>query len=484
VRGDGVKAEDKHPQPPATWQPTSDKLSAEREPDPTNVGENGSPTMRPERLLMADIRATPKSRTRSPDKNLISLFRALRLHGNQLFHSTKRSLIIAKQSAQQKFAAIAASRKTKKEARDLANLRSLLLIDFWPSEQAEEAQLRAADEVGRQAEETRRHTDASARIKAEQEHQQTHFEQTRLQAEEETRRAEGTGRHAAALARIEEAEQERRQAQAEQTRLKAEEEARRAEEARRHAETQARIKAEQERQQAQAEQTRLKAEEETRRAEEARRHAETQVRIKAEQERQQAQAEQALLQAEKESLKDSENKHCPKCKRVFSSDRDYCLYDAAWLVSATDASLSPAVKPEATTGPVVWILVIITFLGAGILGHQILNYIPNEPRSATEETSQSNVEQPVVGGALNGKETILPNPDYPESAKREGVSGRVTVAILVDRKGTVRSARALNGHPLLQMPAVAAAKKAKFEPAKLTSQPPRTSGTITYNFKL
>ena len=244
MRGDGVKAEDKRPQPHATWQPNSDRLSAERKPDPTDVRENGSPTMRPERLVMADITATPKSKTRSPDKNLTSLYRVLRLHGNQLFQSTKRSLVIAKQSAQQKFAARAASRKAMKEARDLAQLRSVLLIDFWPSKQAEQAQLRDADEVGRQAEETRRQAEAPARIKTEQERQQA--EQARLKVEEETKRkAEGAGRHAAALARIE-AEHERQQA--EQARLKAEEETeRKGELARTQAEAQARIKAEQER---------------------------------------------------------------------------------------------------------------------------------------------------------------------------------------------------------------------------------------------
>jgi TonB family protein len=199
------------------------------------------------------------------------------------------------------------------------------------------------------------------------------------------------------------------------------------------------------------------------------------------------QAELARLKAEEESLKDLIIRHCPTCKRVVRSDQAYCLYDATRLVNPTDAPVSLALKPDTTARPVVWLLVIITFLGAAILSGVVINYSSNEPSSATsEEIKQSaNVkqDQPAVGGTLNGKETNLPNPEYPESAKRNGASGKVTVAVLVDRKGTVISARALDGHPLLQVPAVAAARKARFAAEKLNSQRPRTSGTITYDFK-
>ncbi len=408
------------------------------------------------------------------------------MHFNRLLQSTKRSLIVTRQSTQQKLAARAASRKAKQKARDLAKLRSALLISF-PSKQEEQARLKTEAKTTRKGEEGRSHAEEGlARIKAEEERQAG---QARLRAEEETtRKAEEAHRHEEeAQAKIK-AEEER---QAEQARLKAEEETtRKAEEAHRHEEeAQARIRAEQERQAEQAlfkaeEQARLKAaEERIRKAEEARRHEEAQAGIRAEQERQRTQAEQTGLKAQEESLKDSENKHCPKCKRVVRSDQAYCLYCATRLINETDSTA----KPDATSGPLVWLLVIITFLGAGILGRLVINRISNKPSSATSEgiKQSANVKQdpPVVGGTLTGKETILPNPEYPESAKRIGASGKVIVAVLVDRKGTVISARALNGDPLLQVLAVAAAKKARFSPEKLISQRPRTSGTITYNFK-
>jgi TonB family protein len=514
MRGDSVKAEHKGPEPPTTTQPTSDRL-------------NG----------------------------IASLHEVLRLHDNQLVQSIKRSLIIAKQSAQQKVAASVASRKARQKARELEKLRSALIISF-PSTREEPAQSKAKEETKRKAKEARSHVEealtgirleqerqaeqerlkanvetkrkaadarrhveeALARIKAEEERQ---AEETRLKAEDETKRkAAEVGRYAEAQAGIR-AEQERQRAQAEQARLKAEEETKReAEELHRHAEAQAGITAEQERQ---AKQARLKAEEETKRnAAEARRHAEAQA-IRTEEERQQAQAERArleaeeeternaawarrhseaqarirmeeerqaelaLLKAEEESLKDLINRRCPKCKRVVRSDQAYCLYDATRLDNATDAPVSPALRPDATTGPVVWLLVIVTFLGAAILVGVVVHNISSEPGLTTSEgiKQSANVrqDQPVVGGTLNGKETLLPKPEYPESAKRNGASGKVTVAVLVDGKGTVISARALSGDPLLQVPAVAAARTARFAPKKLISQRSRTSGTITYEFK-
>src|SRR6266404_2015748 len=271
MRGGSVWAEYKRPEPPTTSQPTSDRLSAERESNPTEVGKNGSPRMRPEWLVTSAITAPSETKTRSPEKSITSLYEVLRLHGNQLLQSTKRSLIIIKQSAHQKLAAGAASRKDRQKARELAKLRSALLISF-PSKQGEQARLRAETERIRKAEEGPRHAEAQAGIRAEQERQQIQVEQARLEAEtERIRKAEEGPRHAEAQAGIR-AEQERQQVQVEQARLEAEAvRIRKAEEGRRHAEAQAGIRAEQERQQVQVEQARLKAEEETKRkAEEGR----------------------------------------------------------------------------------------------------------------------------------------------------------------------------------------------------------------------
>jgi len=40
----------------------------------------------------------------------------------------------------------------------------------------------------------------------------------------------------------------------------------------------------------------------------------------------------------------------------------------------------------------------------------------------------------------------------------------------------------VSGHPLLRAAAVAAARGARFSPTKLSGQPVKVSGVITYNF--
>lgn len=85
---------------------------------------------------------------------------------------------------------------------------------------------------------------------------------------------------------------------------------------------------------------------------------------------------------------------------------------------------------------------------------------------------------------LNGEARRLPNPPYPELAKRAGAEGLVTVQILIDERGKVVSARAVNGNPLLRSTAEQAAMQALFSPTTLNGETVKVSGTITFNFKL
>jgi protein TonB len=89
---------------------------------------------------------------------------------------------------------------------------------------------------------------------------------------------------------------------------------------------------------------------------------------------------------------------------------------------------------------------------------------------------------PISGGVLNGKAISLPKPAYPPIAKAAHASGTVTVQVTIDENGSVISAHAVSGHPLLQAVAVAAARGARFSPTKLSGQPVKVTGVITYNF--
>lgn len=92
--------------------------------------------------------------------------------------------------------------------------------------------------------------------------------------------------------------------------------------------------------------------------------------------------------------------------------------------------------------------------------------------------------RPISGGVLNGKAVALPAPDYPDMAKRTRVVGLVVVEVVIDTNGKVISAKAVSGHPMLQLAAVQAANRARFSPTTLSGQPVRISGVINYNFSL
>ena len=85
---------------------------------------------------------------------------------------------------------------------------------------------------------------------------------------------------------------------------------------------------------------------------------------------------------------------------------------------------------------------------------------------------------------ITSKTIDKPAPPYPQIAKAAGVQGAVSVQIVVDEQGRVVSAKATNGHPLLQHAAVQAAHRARFTPTILGGQPVKVTGSITYNFVL
>lgn len=85
---------------------------------------------------------------------------------------------------------------------------------------------------------------------------------------------------------------------------------------------------------------------------------------------------------------------------------------------------------------------------------------------------------------LIGKAISKPAPPYPAVAKQIGMQGSVAVQVLIDEQGHVLSAKATSGPPLLLAAAVQAAYKATFIPTKLSGQPVKVTGVITYNFVL
>lgn len=120
----------------------------------------------------------------------------------------------------------------------------------------------------------------------------------------------------------------------------------------------------------------------------------------------------------------------------------------------------------------------------GTIMEALLNF------ACDEQTDELPVEIPrprpiptqISGGVLNGKALILPKPPFPPAARAVRASGAVSVKVLIDEGGSVISASAISGHPLLHKAAEQAAFGAKFSPTTLVGQPVKVSGVITYNF--
>jgi len=80
----------------------------------------------------------------------------------------------------------------------------------------------------------------------------------------------------------------------------------------------------------------------------------------------------------------------------------------------------------------------------------------------------------------------IPEPQYPNQARRGGIEGLVIVKALVEINGHVMWVEILrsSGSNLLDNAALGAAKKATFSPAMLDGSPVRVWVSIPYNFRL
>jgi protein TonB len=78
-----------------------------------------------------------------------------------------------------------------------------------------------------------------------------------------------------------------------------------------------------------------------------------------------------------------------------------------------------------------------------------------------------------------------PPPKYPDSLKREGVSGVVAVSIVIDEHGVVTSSTITkSSHPDFEKPALEAVKNWKFKPAKKDGNPVKVKVTLPLRFNV
>jgi TonB family protein len=118
-------------------------------------------------------------------------------------------------------------------------------------------------------------------------------------------------------------------------------------------------------------------------------------------------------------------------------------------------------------------------------------FVADAPRGACDSKRRPRVvmgdvlsPRVVMGGVLNEKAVSKPEPAYPSAAKAAGVTGRVVVHVEVGEGGDVVTAEAIDGPSLLRDAAEEAARQAHFPPTRLSGEPVRVSGVVTYDFRL
>jgi TonB family protein len=104
---------------------------------------------------------------------------------------------------------------------------------------------------------------------------------------------------------------------------------------------------------------------------------------------------------------------------------------------------------------------------------------PKELVNIIEDDDYNKVSDKIPFNDLASK---VKKADYHPAARAVRASGVVAILIIVDELGDVTSARAISGHPLLQMGAVEAAKKTKFAPTMAKGKPAKIEGVLVYKF--
>jgi TonB family protein len=90
--------------------------------------------------------------------------------------------------------------------------------------------------------------------------------------------------------------------------------------------------------------------------------------------------------------------------------------------------------------------------------------------------------EPVSAGALDAKAERKPQPAYPDAARAAGITGSVTVRVLVNGDGAVEKAEAITGHPLLRPAAEDAALHTYLSQTIAEGRPAKATGTLTFAF--
>lgn len=159
----------------------------------------------------------------------------------------------------------------------------------------------------------------------------------------------------------------------------------------------------------------------------------------------------------------------------------------------TDRQTKLSLAHRALIGAAALALVALSIM-TGILTRDVVSAQNNRQKSEVTGSVQGSVQGPVrerkryrltnvsQSSWRQGKAIKRPAPRYPAEAKAAGVSGPVSVRVLISEEGKVIEAEAVSGHQLLREAAVEAAKQWVFSPTEKSGAPVKTKGVITFHF--
>jgi outer membrane biosynthesis protein TonB len=142
--------------------------------------------------------------------------------------------------------------------------------------------------------------------------------------------------------------------------------------------------------------------------------------------------------------------------------------------AATEAAMKTKYKPAKLNGKAV-----------ASTGRLAFGFTPpSKPATNISEPSRefSAVKTVSDSDPLNGSAIILTSPTFPKEARKMKIFGTVIVNVLIETDGTVFSAEAVEGPPLLRAVSQTAACTSLFKPTLLSGQPVKVEGVIRYHF--
>lgn len=173
----------------------------------------------------------------------------------------------------------------------------------------------------------------------------------------------------------------------------------------------------------------------------------------------------------------------PVCKSV--TDPNVLSLRAAATEAALKAKFTAPLtdgKAESVTGRITYIFTPAAVDSSASSSTPSQGFRLDRMTTLGAQTNPAGGVPTVPGDVLTGTASTLPKPAFPPAARAVRASGAVGVHVLIIEDGSVYSAQALSGHPLLRSAAEVAACSAKFTPTLLSGQPVNVSGIITYNF--